>query len=77
MLLGIRARGILHQRHGHVQLAFPPGPAAQVQVHGPHDPTHPPLQVAALLEAEYSAEEVASVPLMPPQELGAALDSMC
>jgi hypothetical protein len=33
--------------------------------------------VAALLEAEYTAEEVASVPLTPPHELGALLDAMC
>ncbi len=42
----------------------------------PHAPRLAP-QVAALLEAEYSPEEVASVPLMPPQELGGLLDGMC
>lgn len=40
---------------------------AALQAHG---------QVASLLEAEYSAEEAAQVPLMQPDQLGAVLDAL-
>ncbi len=33
-------------------------------------------QIANLLEAEYSPEEAASIPLMQPQQLGAMLDAL-
>lgn len=34
------------------------------------------LQIAALLEAEYTPEEVAAIGLTPPAELAALLDSL-
>lgn len=42
-------------------------PNARAQAHG---------QVASLLEAEYSAEEGAQVPLMQPDQLGGVLDGL-
>ena len=35
-----------------------------------------PLQIAALMDSEYTPEEVAAIGLTPPQELAALLDAL-
>jgi hypothetical protein len=39
-------------------------------------PPSPLLQIAALLESEYTQEEVAAIGLTPPAELAALLDGL-
>lgn len=63
--------------------AAPACPCAAVPAPAPRLPPSRPIksniaeahgQIAQLLEAEYSAEEAAAVPLMRPDALGAALE---
>lgn len=61
---------------------FPPSPSSSflptISVLYPTPFSLPPphTQIAALLEAEYTPEEVASIGLTPPAELAALLDSL-
>ena len=67
-----------------------PGVAAKMRLYLANPATHGILfkpiksniaeahgQIAALLEAEYAPEEAARVPLTPPAELAALLNSLC
>ena len=67
-----------------------PGVAAKMRLYLNNPATHAILfkpiksniaeahgQIATLLDAEYTKEEVASISLTPPQELAHMLDSLC